>query len=57
MPESELEQVDGALAGAWIAPALRDGFGGYVKQQVPQVYEAYARILHPVRDDERAAVT
>jgi hypothetical protein len=57
MPETELEQVDGAAAGAWIAPALRDGFGGYTKQQVPQIYEAYARILHPARDDEGHGVT
>jgi hypothetical protein len=57
MPETELEQVDGAVAGAWIAPALRDGFGGYTKQQVPQIYEAYARILHPAWDDEGNEVT
>jgi hypothetical protein len=57
MPETELEQVDGASAGAWIAPALRDGFGGYTKQQVPQIYEAYARILHPAWDDEGNEVT
>ncbi|HJZ38232.1 MAG TPA: hypothetical protein VJ204_18330 [Solirubrobacterales bacterium] len=57
MPGSELEQVDGAVAGAWIAPALRDGFGGYTKQQVPQIYEAYARILHPAWDDEGNEVT
>jgi hypothetical protein len=57
MPETELEQVDGAVAGAWIAPALRDGFGGYTKQQVPQIYEAYARILHPAWDHEGNEVT
>jgi hypothetical protein len=57
MSETELEQVDGAVAGAWIAPALRDGFGGYTKQQVPQIYEAYARILHPAWDDEGNEVT
>jgi hypothetical protein len=57
MPETELEQVDGAAAGAWIAPALRDGFGGHTKQQVPQIYEAYARILHPAWDDEGNGVT
>jgi hypothetical protein len=51
MAKKELEQVDGATAGAWIAPALRDGFGGYTKQQVPQIYEAYARILHPAWDE------
>jgi hypothetical protein len=57
MPETELEQIDGAVAGAWIAPALRDGFGGYTKQQVPQIYEAYARILHPAWDHEGNEVT
>jgi hypothetical protein len=57
MPGSELEQVDGAVAGGWIASGLRDGFGGFVKQQVPQVYEAYARVLHPAWDDEHDEVT
>jgi hypothetical protein len=57
MPGNELEQVDGAVAAAWIAPALRDGFGGYTKQQVPQIYDAYARILHPAWDDEGNKVT
>src|ERR1700712_626564 len=57
MPGSELEQVDGAVAGGWIASGLRDGFGGFVKQQVPQVYEAYARVLHPAWDDEGEEVT
>src|ERR1700760_3304822 len=57
MAEPELEQVDGAVAGAWIGPALRDGFGGYTKQQVPQIYEAYARILHPATDEEGNQVT
>lgn len=57
MAETELEQVDGAVAGAWIAPALRDGFGGVTKQQVPQIYEAYARILHPAWDGKGNEVT
>jgi hypothetical protein len=50
MASDQLEQVDGAVAGGWILPELRDGFGGYVKQQVPQIYEAYVRILHPASE-------
>ncbi|HXR60873.1 MAG TPA: hypothetical protein VN732_06080, partial [Solirubrobacterales bacterium] len=37
--------------GAWIEPAL-DGWGGKVKQQIPQVFTAYARIFHPASDPE-----
>lgn len=51
MAGSELMQVDGDAVGAWIEPGL-DGFGGMVKQQIPQVYEAYARIFHPASDEE-----
>lgn len=47
-----LNEVDGAVAGAWIGPALRGGFGGRVKQQVPQIYDAYVRIFHPAFDEE-----
>ncbi|MET0558720.1 MAG: hypothetical protein ABW065_08630 [Solirubrobacterales bacterium] len=43
--------MDGAAAGAWIEPTLA-GWGGRVKNQVPQVYEAYARIFHPATDEE-----
>jgi hypothetical protein len=52
MASNSLDQVDGAVAGEWIGPALVGGFGGHVKQQVPQVYEAYARIFHPASDEE-----
>jgi hypothetical protein len=52
MAPSVLTQVDGAVAGAWIGPALRGGFGGHVKQQVPQIYDAYVRIFHPAFDEE-----
>jgi hypothetical protein len=45
-----LKQVDGAAVGAWIEPTL-EGFGGKVKNQVPQLYEAYARIFHPAYDE------
>jgi hypothetical protein len=57
MPARRLEQVDGSAAGGWILPALRDGFGGHVKQQVPQIYAAYARILHPAFDEQHEEVT
>jgi hypothetical protein len=46
----DLEVVDGAEAGAWIAPRLEGGFGGKVMQQVPNGYGAYVRILHPASD-------
>jgi hypothetical protein len=46
-----LKQVDGAATGAWIEPTLA-GWGGKVKNQIPQIYEAYARIFHPASDEE-----
>jgi len=49
--------VDGANAGAWIAPRLEGGFGGKVEQRVPNGYEAYARILHSASDAEGKDVT
>jgi hypothetical protein len=57
MHESELEQVDGALAGAWIKPSLDGDRGGRVKNLVPQTYEAYARIFHPIDDADHEEVT
>ncbi len=57
MGAGELRQVDGKAAGAWILAALADGFGGLVKQQVPQRYAAYARIFHPTTDEASAEVT
>lgn len=56
MSGDELTQVDGAVAGAWIEPQL-DGWGGKVKQQIPQIYDAYARIFHPASDGEGNPVT
>lgn len=46
----DLKVVDGAQAGAWIAPRLEGGFGGKVEQQVPNGYDAYVRVLHPATD-------
>jgi len=54
---SELEQVDGAVAGAWIKPALDGDWGGRVKNFVPQIYEAYARVFHPASDPAGKDVT
>lgn len=56
MSADELRQVDGAAVGAWIEPKL-DGWGGKVNQQIPEVYEAYARIFHPVVDENGKPVT
>jgi hypothetical protein len=56
MPK-ELTVVDGRKAGAWIAPRLEAGFGGKVKQQAPNGYDAYARVLHPASDSEGNPVT
>lgn len=52
-----LKVVDGTVAGAWIEPRLRGGFGAQVQQQIPVDYEAYVRIFHPARDTEGNAVT
>lgn len=49
--------VDGAAAGAWIVPALDGDWGGRVKNFVPQIYDAYARIFHPAGDEEGNEVT
>ena len=49
-------QVDGAAAGAWIEPRL-DGWGGKVKEQIPQIYDAYVRIFHPASDGKGNPVT
>lgn len=47
---TDLSVVDGAEAGAWIAPQLEGGFGGKVKKLVPNGYDAYIRVLHPALD-------
>lgn len=57
MPASDLHIVDGAEAGAWIASRLEGGFGGKVEQLVPNGYDAYVRIFHPVTDESGQAVT
>lgn len=56
MAGGKLVQVDGVAAGAWIEPRL-DGWGGKVKAQIPQVYDAYARIFHPASDEKGNPVT
>lgn len=51
MISDDLEITDGAVAGAWIRPRLGGEFGA-VTLQVPQSFEAYARVFHPARDRE-----
>jgi hypothetical protein len=53
----DLEVVNGAEAGSWIAPRLEGGFGGQVKQQVPNGYDAYVRVFHPVSDGRGNSIT
>lgn len=53
----DLEVIDGAEAGAWIVPRLEGGFGGKVKQRVPNGYEAYVRVMHPTSDSDGNPVT
>jgi hypothetical protein len=55
-PEAELEVVDGAEAGAWIAAGVGGEFGA-VSRQVPKVFDAYARIFHRAADAEGNHVT
>jgi hypothetical protein len=43
--------VDGVSAGAWIKPRLGGEFGA-VTLEVPQGFEAYARVFHPASDAE-----
>ncbi|HVQ60344.1 MAG TPA: type II toxin-antitoxin system HicA family toxin [Solirubrobacterales bacterium] len=53
---NDLKAVDGASEGAWIEPALGGGDGA-VTEQVPKLFEAYARVFHPPSDDQGNAVT
>ncbi|MCW2981843.1 MAG: hypothetical protein JWO14_3570 [Solirubrobacterales bacterium] len=50
MTSEDLEIVDGAEVGAWIAPRLEGGFGGKVEQLVPNGYEACVRVFHGLTD-------
>lgn len=52
----DLKAVDGSVVGAWIEPAL-GGVEGVVTNQVPRLFEAYARIFHPATDDAGNDVT
>lgn len=56
MPK-DLMVVNGAEAGAWIAPRLEGGFGGKVEQQVPNGFDAYVRVFHPASDGDGNPVT
>jgi hypothetical protein len=48
---TDLKAVDGAAAGGWIKPALGGGIGA-VTEQVPRLFEAYARVFHPASDGQ-----
>ncbi len=48
-----LQHEPDVSVGAWIAPRLR-GLGGRVHCLVPDGFEAYARIMHPAEDGEKA---
>jgi hypothetical protein len=50
-----LEIIDG-FAGAWIEPRLGGEFG-VVTLQVPEGFEAYARVFHPASDSEGKSVS
>jgi hypothetical protein len=49
--------VDGAEAGAWIAPRLEGGFGGKVEQLVPKGYNGYVRVFHALAEAEGRPAT
>lgn len=49
--------VNGAEAGAWIAPRLEGGFGGKVEQLVPSGYDGYVRVFHALTDAEGRPAT
>ncbi len=52
----KLRPVRDRSGAAWIAPRLAP-FGGWVGSVVPQGFEAYARILHPVPDPNQEWTT
>lgn len=52
----DLRVVSGPEAGAWIEPALGGGIGA-VTNQVPKLFDAYARVFHPASDDKGSPVT
>lgn len=45
----DLKLTNGAVVGAWIKPRLGGEFGA-VTLQVPQGFQAYARVFHPASD-------
>jgi hypothetical protein len=52
-----LTVVNGAEAGAWIAPRLEGGFGGKVEQLVPNGYDGYVRVFHALTDADGNSAT
>jgi hypothetical protein len=53
---NDLKAVDGSAVGAWIEPA-RGGGDGAVTNQVPKLFDTYARIFHPASDEKGNFVT
>src|SRR5215831_8033323 len=51
MQSDDLKVIDSAASGAWVRPRLGGEFGA-VTLQVPEGFEAYARIFHPAWDSE-----
>jgi hypothetical protein len=56
MKAADLQVTDGASSGAWVKPGLGGDFGA-VTLQVPEVFEAYARVFHPADDLDGNPVT
>jgi hypothetical protein len=56
MIQHDLEITDGAVAGAWIRPRLGGKFGA-VTGQVPEGFEAYARVFHPALNQQGHSVS
>lgn len=52
----DLVVVDGSAVGSWIEPGL-GGDDGAVTNQVPKLFEAYARVFHPASDEQGNSVT
>ena len=56
MKAADLQVTDGASSGAWVKPGLGGEFGA-VTLQVPEGFEAYARVFHPADDLDGNPVT
>jgi hypothetical protein len=52
-----INTVEGPEVGSWIYSALGGGLGPRVKEQIPQGYDRYVRVFHPVSDRDGNPVT